>query len=269
MEIRTVKTDSFTMDYFCFGHGEGTFVILPGLSVQSVMGFADAVATAYRKFQDDYTVYVFDRRRELPAAYCVYQMARDTAEAMGVLGLSKANLFGASQGGMIAMEIAANHPELVRKLVLGSTTAAVEEDQYRKIEKWIQLARAGEKTDLYLAFGEAIYPRRIFEQLRGFLEKDAESVTEEDLQRFIILAESLKCFNAANDLARISCPVLVIGSEDDRLLGADASRRLAESLRGSAEVALHMYDGYGHAAYDTAPDYKDRILRFLASGAAL
>jgi len=24
-----------------------------------------------------------------------------------------------------------------------------------------------------------------------------------------------------------------------------------------------MYDGYGHASYDTAPDYKDRILRFL------
>jgi hypothetical protein len=24
-----------------------------------------------------------------------------------------------------------------------------------------------------------------------------------------------------------------------------------------------MYDGYGHAAYDTAPDYKERILDFL------
>jgi len=24
-----------------------------------------------------------------------------------------------------------------------------------------------------------------------------------------------------------------------------------------------MYDGYGHAAYDTAPDYKARMLSFL------
>ena len=26
---------------------------------------------------------------------------------------------------------------------------------------------------------------------------------------------------------------------------------------------LCMYDGYGHAAYDMAPDYKERILEFL------
>ena len=66
MQIETVKTEMFSMDYFRFGHGKETLVILPGLSVQSVMGFADAVAEAYQMFADDYTVYVFDRRKELP-----------------------------------------------------------------------------------------------------------------------------------------------------------------------------------------------------------
>lgn len=48
IEIKTVQTDGFEMEYFCFGHGKEPLVILPGLSVQSVMGAADAVADAYR-----------------------------------------------------------------------------------------------------------------------------------------------------------------------------------------------------------------------------
>ena len=48
VQIETVKTDSFSMDYFRFGQGENTLVILPGLSVQSVMGFADSVVDAYQ-----------------------------------------------------------------------------------------------------------------------------------------------------------------------------------------------------------------------------
>ena len=47
IQIETVKTASFTMDYFKFGHGKETLVILPGLSVQSVMIFADMVAESF------------------------------------------------------------------------------------------------------------------------------------------------------------------------------------------------------------------------------
>ena len=118
MTIETVKTDTFTMDYLCFGHGRDPLVILPGLSVQSVMGLGDLIAEAYQTLTEDYTVYLFDRRKDLPAVYPIREMARDTAEAIRSLGLSKVALFGASQGGMIAMALAAEHPELVSKLVL-------------------------------------------------------------------------------------------------------------------------------------------------------
>ena len=203
VKIQTVNTDAFTMDYFQFGCGKETLVILPGLSVQSVMGCADSVAEAYQVFTDDYTIYVFDRRQELPPTYSVYEMAHDTAEAFRVLGLSEVNLFGASQGGMIAMKIAIDHPELVRKLVLGSTSACVEEAQYQVIEKWIQLAKSGDATGLYMAFGEAIYPEDVFEQSRALLAEAAETVTDDDLKRFIILAEGTKGFEVTDDLERL------------------------------------------------------------------
>ena len=60
--IETVRTDTFTMDFFRFGRGSRTLVILPGLSVQSVMPAADAVAAAYQTLQDEFTIYLFDRR---------------------------------------------------------------------------------------------------------------------------------------------------------------------------------------------------------------
>ena len=263
IQIETVKTDSFSMDYFRFGHGEKTFVILPGLSVQSVMLFKDAVADAYSVFDDDYTVYVFDRRKDLPATYSISEMAKDTAEAFRTLGLEKVDLFGASQGGMIAMEIAIEQPELAENLVIGSSSSCLKEEQYQTIEDWIRLAEAGEKTELYLAFGEAIYPETVYEQSKDLLVEAAETVTDEDTERFIIMAEGMKGFDVTDDLKKITCPVLVIGSKDDRVLGAEASEQIAENLKGREDVVLYMYDGFGHAAYDTAPDYKERILDFL------
>ena len=65
VQIETVRTESFSMDFFRFGHGKETLVILPGLSVQSVMVFADAVAEAYQRLANDFTIYVFDYRKEM------------------------------------------------------------------------------------------------------------------------------------------------------------------------------------------------------------
>ena len=263
IRIETVAADDFTMDYFRFGHGDQTLVILPGLSVESVMKFADTVAPAYASFEDRFTVYVFDRRKELPPVYTNRDIARDTAAAIRALGLDRVCLFGASQGGMIAMCIAIEQPDLVSRLILGSTSSHVTDEQFRVIDGWIQLAKAGRTEDLYLAFGEAIYPQQVFEQAKVLLTESARGVTEEDLSRFVILAEGIRGFDVTDQLGKISCPVLVIGSLDDHVLGGEASGKIAEQLKGRADCELYMYDGYGHAVYDLAPDYKERMLDFL------
>ena len=263
MQIETAKTDTFTMDYFKFGQGGRTLVIIPGLSVQSVMISANAVASAYQPLTNDFTIYVFDRRKELPASYSVREMARDTAEAFRALGLRQAAVFGASQGGMIAMTMAIEHPGLVQELVLCSTAARMTKARYQAVDQWVKLAQDGDATGLYLAFGEAIFTQGMFEQLRELLVETAKSVTSEDLSRFVILAEGLKDFDVLSELEKIACPVFVVGSTDDRVLGADATDEIAERLSDKPGFALHMYEGFGHAVYDTAPDFKERMLRFL------
>lgn len=261
--IETVKTSRFSMDFFRFGAGEKTLVILPGLSVQSVMGAADAIAQAYQSLTDRFTIYVFDRRSELPETYSIREMARDTVEAMKALGLKKVCLFGASQGGMMALVIAIEFPELVARMVLGSSSAHVREEQYRVIENWIRLAKAGDREGLYLSFGRELYPPAMFEQYREILLAAADTVSEEELARFVILAEGTKGFDVVNELGKIQCPVLAIGVFEDSVLDSDATMEIAEKLDDSPSFQLYMYTGYGHAAFDTAPDYRQRILRFF------
>ncbi len=265
IQIETVRTERFSMRYFRFGRGDKTLVILPGLSIQSVMGAADAVAAAYQSLEDSYTIYVFDRRAELPSLYTVRDMARDTAEAFAALGLRKVCLFGASQGGMIALVLAVEHPELVGKMVLGSSSAHVQQAQYRVIEDWVRLAKAGDREGLYLAFGREIYPPEVFKQYRDTLIAAAAAVTNAELSRFIILAEGIKDFNVSDELEKIRCPVLALGVYEDAVLDSDATMEIAEKLDDRPDFRLYLYVGYGHAAFDTAPDYRRRILSFFES----
>ena len=256
--VSTVRTADFEMDYVRFGNGDRDFVIIPGLSVKSVMGSADAIADAYGMFAGEYTVWLFDRRKVLPPVYSVKEMAEDTAEAMTALGIRDADLFGASQGGMIALEIAIAHPELVRRMVLGSTASHVDADG-GAIGEWIRKAEDGDADSLNEAFAAMVYSEGFYQQYKDLILAAGAGTTAEDLARFIILAKGAEGFDCRDDINKVSCPVLVLGAQKDRVLGPEASREIADLLG----CELFIYEDYGHAVYDEAPDYKERILKFF------
>lgn len=258
-----MKTDRFSMEYFRFGKGSRPLVILPGLSVRSVLVDAKVIADQYSDMAEDFSIYVLDRRLDMPEKYGVRDMARDTAEAMEALELKDVCLFGASQGGMMAMLIAAEHPELVSKLAVGSSSACVTEEQYRGLEEWVDLAKKKDAKALYMSFGDKIYPPEVFEQYRPVFMIAAQMATEKDLERFVTLAEGTKGFDILEDIKRIKCPVLITGSLDDAVLGPDSAPQIAEALKGVTDAELYMYDGYGHDSFDTAPDYRDRLTEFF------
>ena len=111
------------MDYISFGKGKEVLIILPGLGdgLTTVKGTALPFAMAYREYAANYKVYVFSRKNRLKEGYSTRDMAKDQAEAMEILGISKADIMGVSQGGMIAQYLAIDYPNLVNKLVLAVT----------------------------------------------------------------------------------------------------------------------------------------------------
>ncbi len=265
IKTETIRTDNFSMDFFRFGRGARTLVILPGLSVKRVTDSADTVAQQYVSMTEEFTIYVFERRNDLPEIYTVRDMARDTAEAIRALGLRDICLFGASQGGMMAMVIAADNPDLVSRLALGSTSSYLEEERCVALDHWLTLARERRSEELFRSFGDLIYTPEMFHLIEPIFIKAAESVTDDDLDRFVIIGGGAKGFDARDDLDKISCPVLVLGANDDKVLGVEASLFIAEKLSGKPGFSMHIYeDGYGHAAYDTAPDYRKRLMNFFA-----
>ena len=262
-ESGTVIKDGIEMDYCRFGTGSRTFVLIPGLTIQSVMGTKDFIEKKYEVMKEDFTTWVFDRRKNIPDDYSIYDMADDTAEIIKELGLHDIYLFGISQGGMIAMVIAIRYPELVKKAVLGSTSPHVKPEQRGVIDEWIRLARMKDREGLCLEYGKEIYPPEVFEQVRDVFLRMAESVTDEELDRFVILAKSITEFDVSDELKKIKCPVLALGVFEDAVLDSDATMEIAVNLDLREDFSLYMYKGYGHAAFDTAPDYKKRVHDFL------
>ncbi len=260
--VKTVSTEEVTVDYVVFGNGEKAFVILPGLSIHSVMGSAEAIAAAYQSFAEEYTVYLFDRAKDLPAGYTVRDMAEDTAKAMEALHIEDADVFGASQGGMMAQYLAIDHPELVHKLILGSTLSKPNDTFLQVVDTWLSLAENRDEEGLLASFADQLYGKGTLENYRDDLISANRGITEEEYERFIILASACKTFDCYEALSSIQCPVLVLGSEGDQVVTAEGSREIAQVLN----CTLYLYDAqYGHGVYDEAPDYKQRCLDFLQS----
>lgn len=259
-EIKTVVTGDIQTDYTVFGSGPKIFVILPGLSVHSITSSAFAIETAYKVFTEEYTVYVFDRPEPLEKGCTVHDLAVYTAMAMKALGLENADVFGVSQGGMMAEYLAADYPELVNRLILGSSAARINCTFAGILEDWKRFASGKNGKALAESFADSVYSEATLKEYRDVIISMNGKITYEEYGRFMILAESCEGFDCTAELSRIKCPVLVIGSKGDRIMTAAASEELAEKLK----CELYLYgDGYGHAVYDEAPDYKQRCLDFL------
>ncbi len=248
------------MNYVKFGTGKKNFVIIPGLSVHSVIGLADGIAAAYKDFADEYTLYLFDRAENISDGYTVRMMAADTADAMRACGIENADIFGASQGGMISLYLAADYPELVKSAVIGSSLAAPNENFRKIISEWINLAEKKEERGLIESFVDNVYSPQTLEIYRESLISSNLGITDKEYERFVILARACLTFDCLSELRRIKCPVLVIGAEDDRVTTASGSRELAAAL--GCECFIYG-GGYGHGVYDEAPDYKQRMLGFF------
>ncbi len=248
------------MDYFSFGTGKRAFIMLPGLSLRSVLLSADAVAAAYADFGKDYTVYLFDLPKELPADCSVAYLGDCVASAMKELGLEAAVVFGCSLGGMMAQYLAVNYPGLVHKAVFASTYSRPNESGAAALAEWRDLALSGDKVSLNRSFAQKVYSPEFYELYRDVFAAMENDGTEEELQRFALVADAIIGFDIYDELDKISCPVLVIGAWGDNILLGESSVEIAEKI-GSP---LYMYEGYSHAVYDEAPDYKARLLSFFA-----
>lgn len=262
--VQCVHTDGFEMEYARFGNGPRAMVVIPGLAIKSVMKSAASLQVPYKMFVEDFTLYFFDRRKDVEAGYSLEDMARDQVLAMRALGLKDVALYGVSQGGMVAQHIAASHPELVWKLVLGCSTSKPEPEQLRVIGEWARLARAHDREGLVETFIRDCFSVKFAERYSRALRAMYKDVSDAEMDRFAIFARECDNVDTGDMLADVKCPVLVLAASEDRVVLPVASDKIVNKLK-SAKVPCEyeVFEGYGHAAFDEIKEYKDRILEFL------
>ena len=255
-----LTANGMQFDYIRFGSGKKPLIMIQGLNTRGIKGAALSLAYMYRIFAKEYTVYLFDRRPVVYDGITVRDMASDIASAMDALGLKNADVFGTSQGGMIAQYLAIDRPDLVRKLVLAVTLSRNNDTVKQVLSGWIEMAERGDMKGFVLDMAEKMYSETYVKKYRLLMPLLTILQNPKDVHRFVILAKSCLTCDTYDILDKIKCPVLVIGGKQDKVVSGVASEEIAEKLG----CRLHMYENLGHAAYEEAQDFNQMVYDFLS-----
>lgn len=162
----------------------------------------------------------------------------------------RAHVLGVSWGGVIALRLAARHPDLVESLVVADSSAGSGTDP-AKAEG--MRARAAELAELGpRAFAEKRGPRLVSggapeELVQRVVDTMAGSVR---LPGYAYAAESMAGADLRPELARIAAPTLVLCGDQDQVTGVEASQVLAGGLHKTAYVIVK---DAGHLANQEQP----------------
>lgn len=256
---KKLSLSNMQIDYITFGKGTKPLVMIQGLNTRGIKGAAASLAYMYRIFAKEYKVYLFDRRAEIGEKITVRELASDIAMAMDALEIAKANIFGVSQGGMIAQYLAIDRPDLVNKLVLAVTLSKNNDTVKTVIQDWIEMTEQGDMKTLVKDMAVKMYSAAYVKRYQPFLPLLTVLQKPKDVQRFIILAKACLTCNAYDELDKVKCPVLVLGGKQDKVVSGEASEEIAEKLG----CEIYMYENLGHAAYEEAKDFNKRVYDFL------
>ena len=256
-----VRLNGYDCDYISFGSGSDVLIMLPGVGdgFKTAKGVAIPFAFMYRCFAESFKVYVFSRRNNMPVGFTTEEMAHDLIDIMEVLGIGSASVFGVSQGGMIAQQMAIQHPDKVNNLVLAVTASRPNDIMKDALSSWLEMADRDDYKGIMLDTAERSYTGEYLERGR-MINSMLAGIKPKDYTRFRILCESCLQHDVYDDLEKISCPTLIIGAGLDRVLGPEASAEMSSRITGSQ---LYMYEGYSHGVYEQAKDFNARVLRYL------
>ena len=198
-------------------------------------------------------------------------MATDAVAFIRTLGLEQVDLLGFSMGGMIAQLIAADEPQLVRKVILAGTGPAGGVG----ITKVTRLAHLDTLRGLltlqdpkqFLFFTRTPAGRRAGKE---FLTRLKERTQNRDKRISLrSYGAQLKAIHRwgqqpAADLSVIRQPVLVANGETDRMVPTSNSVDLAQRLP-NAELVIYPDAGHG-GIFQFHEQFVERALAFLGTG---
>ncbi len=186
-------------------------------------------------------------------------------------GLQRFPLLGVSQGGAVAIEYAARHPERVSHLLLCSAYArgrgvrAVGAEEQRAAALDLDLARVGWGRDdpaFRQVFAAQFLPDGSRSDWAAFDQLQRRTTSPENAVRFLAQFAAIDVRESAQ---QVRCPTLIMHARDDHRVPMSCAEELSELIDGSALIALASNN---HLLTATEPAWRvfcDEVQRFLAS----
>jgi 3-oxoadipate enol-lactonase len=262
------KGGEINLSYKVSGKGQ------PLILINGFGGTQNALFAVVRAFAKHYRVVTFDNRgsggSDKPTGlYSVRTMAGDTIGLMDFLGIEKAHLVGMSMGGMIAQEIAIDHPQRLDKLVLCSTSAGGQPFQ----ELWFDLIEASNpgwnrsesdlaEVDLRKLIGAGT-PRLFNRPFNRLVIATLASLMLRLRMTGVPVGqlEAMMSHDALDRLDKIQAPTLILAGSKDELMPPHSGETLASHIRSAKLVII---EGGAHAWQGDMPGRFNReVLSFL------
>jgi 3-oxoadipate enol-lactonase len=179
-------------------------------------------------------------------ALALDRLVRDVVELMDHLGCARAHIVGNSAGGYLGQQLAMNHGERVRSLMLFGSTPGLKNSQ---APSWIPQIQA---KGLRAFLAETIADRLPLDQVDpGLVEWFLDEAAKNDpayIGKFVLLMAS---YDWSDQLHRIRCPTLVVvpGAEP---IGSITNYEPFQRL--ITDVEMRVYEGAPHNICDAFPD---------------
>ena len=260
--VPSVKVNEVEMAYRVRGSGDPVVLIGGFTMVKESWGLQ--VQGLAKHFQ----VITLDNRgvgetRIPDGPFTISDMAADTVGLMDALDIDAAHVFGVSMGGLISQMLALDHPDRVRKVVLGCTTHGGR----HAVRPTQEVMRAqGRATDPTVPVETAVrnwVPIMFSERFMGEEPDRLEAFIRFSIQNWptpegaVGQTRALSVFNARRRLGEIRCPVLAITGSEDRMMPPENARLLAEGIPGAVH---YVVDGAGHGFFFEKPEEVNRVL---------
>ena len=268
---REVRVEGTRIRYIETGHGIPV-VLLHGLGASMYAWRKNLPPIAAAGFR----VIAFDNRGfgysdEPATGYDNESYVRLTVALLDSLHIPDAVLIGHSMGGAVAAQVAIEHPERVRGLVLiGSAGLGAREPIALRIAGWPLVGRVV----------VALRGRGMTARLLRATYADPEKVTEADVDQYYAptvqpeygralrgVLREFRFDGLQGRLEHVAAPTLVLWGEEDRLVPMALGRMMAIGIPGAAFLSVAHA---GHSVQEEAPEEVNRlIVKFLREGLPL
>ena len=259
------------LTYRVFNAGAGG---QPLLMIMGLSGVKEDWRDLPEALAADRPVAIFDNRgmgeSDVPdGPYTMDQLAGDAEAVLDALAWPQAHVMGISMGGMIAQTLALRAPERIGRLVLGCTSDSgrfAPAPDRAVMSAMMPVAGTTPQEAAARALAVNYTPEWIAQDRDRFQALVDEATRyRRRAKGMLAQAQAIGRFHAAEALARLTQPALVIHGTADQLIPFPNGERLSGRLSGGRLAAL---PDCGHLFWHMAPARSQALIRgFLAEAA--